>query len=95
MTLVSRPVGSDRGELSYQLGEGPIAHAALLERHDEVLSGAMPRDVASLHGIKELLSQSRRDDGWPAGEGRCVCSLGRSQAIGAGNGAGPDSVRSL
>lgn len=37
-----------------QLGEGPIAHATLLERHDEVLSGAMPRDVASLHGVREL-----------------------------------------
>lgn len=36
----------------FQLSEGPIAHAALLERHDEILSEAMPRVVASVHGVK-------------------------------------------
>lgn len=49
----SRSFGSGaEGGLSYQLSEGPIAHAALLERHDEILSEAMPRVVASVHGVK-------------------------------------------
>jgi hypothetical protein len=36
--------------LSYQLGERPFAHAALFERHDEPLSRAISRSVASVCG---------------------------------------------